>query len=137
MNLLEYMQEHKEEEITVFDKDYDIETYFYGEGFNNTKDDWDKAIDKIAECLEVAEEVANKNRPCVVVNLSEVLEERLKSGVMDDLFNTRNIDAVMCDIESIFSGNVSEEWLTDFAEAFQAESCHQEKESRTADVLEM
>ena len=53
MNLLEYMKQHKEEEITVFDKDYDMETYF--EYSTDSKDNWEKAMDKIAEHLEVVE----------------------------------------------------------------------------------
>lgn len=150
MNLLEYMQEHKEEEITVFDKDYDMETYFEYSA-DDSKNNWDKAIDKIAEHLEVVEEVADENRPygdnpCVVVNMTEVMERSLESGVMDDLFISKNIGAVMSDMHNILSwirkkgngGYVSEEWIMDFVDALdKAESFQQEKESKTADVLEI
>ena len=40
MNLPEFMKQCEvDEEITVFDKDYDIEIYFYGECYNDTIDD--------------------------------------------------------------------------------------------------
>lgn len=142
MNLFEYMQQHEEEEITVFDKDYDIETYFYGDfygdGFAGTKDDWDRAMDKIAEHLEIVEELTNRDRPCVVVNMTEVMEKSLESGTMDDLFISKNIDAVMGDMHNILAGYVSEEWLMDFADALdKADSFQQEKECRTAEALEI
>ena len=133
MNLLEYMKQHKAEEITVFDKDYDMETYF--EYSTDSKDNWEKAMDKIAEHLEVVEEVTGRNRPygdnpCVIVNMTEVMERNLESGVMDDLFYNKNIDAVMSEMDLILAGYVSEEWLMDFAEALQAGAVNSAKKRK-------
>lgn len=140
MNLLEYMQQHEEEEITVLDDVYDMETYFDFSD-KDSKDDWDKAMDKIAEHLEIVEEMTDREpheNPCVVVNMTEVMEKALESGLMDDLFISKNIDDVMCDMQNILAGYVSEKWLVDFADALdKAEAFQQEKECRTADVLEM
>ena len=60
------------------------------------------------------------DNPCVIVNMTEVMERNLESGVMDDLFYNKNIDAVMSEMDLILAGYVSEEWLMDFAEALQA-----------------
>lgn len=121
MNLLEFLKQYEEdEEITVFDKEYDLEIYFYGKGDSDKTQElkeWQKAYDKIAECLDVVEELTDRDCPTVVVNLSEVLEKSLKSDAMDDLFISKNIDVVMSEMDLILAGNVSEKWLADFAKA--------------------
>lgn len=40
------------EELTVWDKDYDIETYFYG-GKPDKSDKWDMAIDRLTYLLVI------------------------------------------------------------------------------------
>lgn len=40
------------EELTVWDKDYDIETYFYG-GKPDKSDKWDMAIDRLTYLLTI------------------------------------------------------------------------------------
>lgn len=142
MNLLEYLKQHENEEVAVFDKDYDMETYFeYSD--KDSKDNWNRAMDRIAEHLEVTEEMDENKRvyeevPCVIVNMMEVMEQSIETGVMDDLFISKNIGAVMNDMPNILAGYVSEEWLMDFADALdKAESFQQEKKSRTAEALEM
>lgn len=109
MTLYEYIQNSADEEITVWDKNYDIETYFYG---NDEKDAWDKAMNDIAKCLSVVE----FRNGGVVVNLSEVIENKLPEFKNADLFKNCYIDDIMNDIGSIFAGHVSEEWLTIFAD---------------------
>lgn len=121
MNLLEFMKQCEEdEEITAFDKDYDLEIYFYGGKYIDKADNWEKSMNKIAECLTVVEELTGRDYPTVVVNLSEMLEKSLENGAMDDLFYSKNIDVVMSEMDLILAGYVSEEWLVDFAEALQA-----------------
>lgn len=121
MNLLEFMKQCEEgEEIIVFDKDYDIEIYFYGEKYTDKVANWEKSMNKIAECLTVIEELTDRYRLTVVVNLSEILEKSLESGTMDELFYSKNIDVVMSEMDIILAGNVSEKWLADFAESLQA-----------------
>lgn len=121
MNLLEFMKQCEEgEEIIVFDKDYEIEIYFYGGKYTDKVDNWEKSMNKIAECLTVIEELTDRDRLTVVVNLSEILEKSLESGTMDELFYSKNIDVVMSEMDIILAGNVSEKWLADFAESLQA-----------------
>lgn len=121
MNLLEFMKQCEEgEEIIVFDKDYDIEIYFYGGKYTDKVDNWEKSMNKIAECLTVIEELTDRDHLTVVVNLSEILEKSLESGKMDELFYSKNIDVVMSEMDIILAGNVSEKWLADFAESLQA-----------------
>lgn len=109
MTLYEYIQYSADEEITVWDNDYDIETYFYR---NDGKDAWDKAMNDIAKCLSVVE----FRNGGVVVNLSEVIENKLPELKNADLFKNCYIDDIMDDIGSIFAGYVSEDWLVLFAD---------------------
>lgn len=110
MTLLDYIRMNPEgTEITVFDNEYDIETYFY----NDVDDhwDWQTAMMKIAGKLEV---VSFRDRG-VVVNLSEVIRRNIHNGKFKDLFIRNNVDDIMYDIGNILAGCVSEEWLTEFA----------------------
>ena len=110
MRLSEYLNKFYKtgEEVTVWDKDYDIETYFY---FSDTFDEWDAAMYEVAESLEVVE-VRNGG---VIVNLSDVIERNINNGVFKDLFINNDVDSIMDDIENIFAGYVSTEWLKRFA----------------------
>lgn len=103
-----------DEEITVWDKDYDIEVYFYGVGYvtddDGTVDRWDKAMLSLSKLLEVVE----SSDDGYTVNLSEVIENKLDELERADLFIRCNIDAIMDDMMNILSGNVSEEWLEKF-----------------------
>ena len=114
MTLLEYINEHEGEEITIHDVDYDIESYFYG---GEPQDNWDRAMQKLAACLDVREIEADGEG--VTVNLSELIENNLEK--IKDLFIISTVDAIMNDIEAILSGNVSERWMIDFADAITGE----------------
>jgi hypothetical protein len=95
------------EELTVWDRDYDIETYFYS---GTPKDKWDKAIMELSKILTVTEIRTNG----VIVNLAEVIENNLEKLDVSDLFYECNIDLIMDDMDSILAGNVSEDWLMEF-----------------------
>lgn len=99
-------------EYIVTDVDYDIETYFYYEGWD--ADDWAIAKNIIAQHLNVIE-VIEPDR--VVVDLSPLIERNIHNGTFEKLFIRNNVDDIMDDIMAIFSGYVSEEWLMDFAES--------------------
>ena len=103
-----------DEEITVWDKNYDIEIYFYGIGYvtdvDGTIDRWDKALLSLSKLVEVVESSDNG----YTVNLSEVIENKLNELEVADLFFDCNIDAIMDDMMNILAGNVSEEWLEKF-----------------------
>lgn len=108
MKLYEYLDLMPEgEELTVWDKDYDMETYFYG---GNPGDKWDKAIYDLSKLLTV-EEIRNNG---VTVNLSEIIENKLENLDKADLFIRCDIDSIMDDIDNILAGNVSEDWMEQF-----------------------
>ena len=107
MTLYEYLQQTTDWEVTVWDKDYDIETYFYK---TDGKDKWDKAMNDLAKLLTIS----RFSKDGLVVNLYEVIEKKIAQLKEADLFNVCKIDWIMNDIDAILAGNVSEEWLTKF-----------------------
>jgi hypothetical protein len=115
MTLHEYLQQTSDWEITVWDKDYDIETYFYKEDGKNA---WDKAMNEFAKLLTITQ-FGNGG---VIVNLADVIESKLPALKKSDLFIRCNIDAIMDDIDNILAGCVSEEWLTKFVEVLKGET---------------
>ncbi len=104
-NYLELMP--KGEELTVWDKDYDMETYFYG---GKPDDKWDKAMSDLSKLLTVEEIRSNG----VTVNLSKIIENKINELNKADLFIRCDIDSIMDDIDNILAGNVSENWLEQF-----------------------
>ena len=112
MTLYEYLQKTRDWETTVWDKDYDVETYFYK---TDDKDKWDKAMNELAKLLTVFD--FGKNG--VTVNLSEVIENKLLQLKDADLFLRYDIGSIMDGIDYILAGNVSEEWLTEFVDVLK------------------
>lgn len=110
MKLYEILEKTDGNETTVWDKDYDMETYFYYS--DSTTDKWDMAMMKIAKALEVTS-IHDGGYEC---NISEVIEKHIGEEDFDSLFVDSDIDAIMDDIENILAGNVSENWITKFAE---------------------
>lgn len=111
MKLYEYLDLMPEgEELTVWDKDYDMETYFYG---GEPEDEWDKAMSDLSKLLTV-EEIKNNG---VTVNLSEIIESKTDKLDKANLFIECDIDSIMDDIDNILAGNVSEEWMEEFVVA--------------------
>lgn len=98
------------EELTVWDKDYDMETYFYG---GEPEDKWDKAMSDLSKLLTI-EEIRSDG---VTVNLSEIIERRTDKLDKANLFIECDIDSIMDDIANILAGNVSEEWMEQFVAA--------------------
>lgn len=119
MTLKEFIERYPNEaEFTVIDNEYVIETYFY---HPDMLEPWDKAMDKIAGLLNVIvyEEPTAIHNPRVTVNLSELIERNINNGKFTELFKYNDIDSIMDDIEAIFAGNVSKEWLTEFADSLE------------------
>jgi hypothetical protein len=112
MTLYEYLKTTTDWEITVRDKDYDIETYFYKADNGNKMDAWDKAMYEFAKLLTIT----SISSDGVTVNMAEVIESKLPELKKADLFIVCKIDPIMDGIDSILAGNVSEEWLTEFVE---------------------
>lgn len=117
MTLHEYLQNTSDWEITVWDKDYDMETYFYKADNENKLDAWDKAMYEFAKLLTIT----NFSSDGVTVNMSDVIEKKLPELDKADLFIRCNITAIMDDIDNILAGYVSEEWLTEFVNVLRGE----------------
>lgn len=96
------------DEVTVWDKDYDMETYF---SYTKDGDDWDKAMMDLAKLVQVVEE----RDTGVVVDFTGLIEPKV--GDLSDLFIDNDIDAIMSELDLILAGNVSEKWLIKFVEA--------------------
>lgn len=110
MTLYEYLQTYKDDELTVFDEDYDMETYFY----TRVSDDaWDAAMVELSKLLTVTSTSANG----VSVNLSQLIESKLDK--LGDLFTLCDIDEIMYSMDRILAGNVSERWLVEFVNALK------------------
>ena len=113
MKLYEYLDLMPEgEELTVWDKDYDMETYFYG---GKPDDKWDKAMSDLSKLLTI-EEIRNNG---VTVNLSEIIENNMDKLEKANLFTDYDIDIIMAEMERDIAGNVSESWMQKFVAALK------------------
>lgn len=96
------------EEITVFDKEYDIEIYFYG-GYDTG---WQDLMLSLADLLKVTKITSNG----ITVNLSDVIEKHIDKLEKEDLFEDYDIEIIMSEMNNIISGAVSESWMKRFIE---------------------
>lgn len=111
MKLYEYLNLMPEgEDLTVWDKDYDMETYFYG---GKPDDKWDKVIFDLSKLLTITEIRTGG----VIVNLSKVIENNIDKLERTDLFTDYDIDIIMAEMERDIAGNVSESWMEQFVAA--------------------
>ena len=112
MKLYEYLKLMPDgEELTVWDKDYDIETYFYA---GKPHDKWDKEMTDLAKLLTITE-IGNSG---VTVNLSDIIYDKI--GNLDRFFITDDIDLIMCSMETILAGGVSPHWMEQFVAVLSA-----------------
>lgn len=108
MKLYDYLSlMTKDDELTVWDKDYDIEIYFYN-SYNNDGDKWDEAIRELSKILTIVQIKRNG----VIVDLADVIEKKIDK--LAGLFISCNIDNIMDDIPNIMAGYVSEKWMCEF-----------------------
>lgn len=107
MTLYEYLEQTTDWEVTVWDKDYDLETYFYK---TDGKDRWDKAMNELAKLLTIS----RFSKDGLVVNLYEVIEKKIPQLERANLFIKCTVDAIMDCIDSVLAGNVSESWIERF-----------------------
>lgn len=110
MTLYEHIKQTEDWEVTVYDKDYDIEVYFYKNDDEEELDSWDKSMEKFSKLL-IVDNISNHG---VTVNMSEFIESKMESLKKAKLFIRCDIDSIMDDIEAIISGYVSEEWMEKF-----------------------
>lgn len=113
MTLYEYLKSREDgAEITVYDKDYDMESYFY----NDVPDDeWSLAMEDLSKLLTVTKIIKDS----VEVNFSELIESKMDNIKKTDLFEECDIDEIMENLDYIIAGNVSEKWMCKFVEALK------------------
>lgn len=99
-------------EITVYDKEYDMEVYFYSD---KPDDDWNKAIEDLSKLLTITKIIKDS----VEVNFSELIELKMDNIKKVDLFGDYDIDEIMENLNYIIAGNVSEKWMRKFVEALK------------------
>ena len=114
MKLYEYINLMEDgEELTVWDKDYDMETYFYSD--KDTEDRWQNALLELSKLLTITEIRSNG----LIVNLAEIIEQNIDKLKKANLFIYCDIDSIMDDIDNILSGYVSESWMEKFVETMK------------------
>ena len=110
MKLYDYLTTLEEgTELTVWDVDYEMESYFYND---EADDDWQTSMLELAKLLDVIE-IAKYG---VTINLSEVIENKLNELKEADLFIRCTTNSIMDDMQNILSGYVSEEWFKKFVD---------------------
>lgn len=97
-------------EIAVHDKDYDIEEMYFYNDIPDEDNKWQRTMLELAKLLIVTD----IQDDCVIVNLSEIINNKLKQLKNADLFIDCDIDSIMYDMKNIISGYVSEKWLEKF-----------------------
>lgn len=100
-------------EITVTDKDYDMECYFYS---GEATDSWDKSLQELAKRLDIIE---IKNNFVVETNMSELIENNIEALEKSDLFKECDVDSIMEDMDNILAGYVSEKWMQKFVKVLK------------------
>lgn len=114
MKLYDLMQVCEEgTEITVTDKDYYMECYFYsGAG----GDVWDDSLIELAKLLDIIEV---KHNFVVETNISELIENNIEALEKSDLFKECDVDSIMEDMDNILAGYVSESWMQKFVKVLK------------------
>ncbi len=114
MTLYEYLKSREDgAEITVCDKDYDMESYFY----NDVPDDeWSLAMEDLSKLVFVTNIIEDN---IVEVDFSGLIEQKLDSIKKTDLFIKDEVNTIMGCLHEVLSGYVSEKWLRKFVEALK------------------
>lgn len=111
MTLYDYIKKSTDWEITVWDDVYDVEVYFYKPDDYNNLDLWDKSMVELSKLLEIVE-VSSSG---VTVKLSKLIEDNFDKISNNDFFLIKmDIDNIMTCMNPILSGNVSENWMSNF-----------------------
>lgn len=114
MTLYDYIKQTEDWETTVFDRDYDVEVYFY-KNDDEELDGWDKSMENLSKLLVVD----NVSKYGVTVNMAELFESKMENLKNAKLFIRTDIDSIMDDINAIISGYVSENWMEKFVDALK------------------
>ena len=124
MTLKEYLKIMEDGyEVTVCDKDYDTETYFYNDEPEPDDDIVFIYTARLSKCLKVTNEVETGH---VIVNASELVKAHISQIRASHLFKNEYandddefLDMVMEDWDNIIAGYVSENWFKKFVEILE------------------
>ena len=113
MKLYDYLTTLEEgTELTVWDVDYEMESYFYND---EADDDWQTSMLELAKLLDVTE---IKERGAVV-DISGIIEKKINELKEADLFRRCTVDSIMNDMENILAGYVNEGWFKKFVDVLK------------------
>lgn len=108
---------NKDDEVTVWDTDWDMETYFFGTEYNGTEDDWDKSMFEFSKLLDVTE--YSEEERSATVDMSGLIERNMDALEKSNLFTDCDMESIMCDMPEILAGQVSEKWLKKFVDVLK------------------
>lgn len=101
----------KNEELVVFDTDYNFKTNYY----KGEDDELRILFLKFADSLTVTQ-ISAKG---VTVKLASIIKENIKSLEKENLFEIYDIEYIMSRLENILGGNVDKEWMKKFIQCFE------------------
>lgn len=101
----------KNEELVVFDTDYNFKTNYY----KGEDDELRILFLKFADSLTVTQ-ISAKG---VTVKLASTIKENIKSLEKENLFEIYDIEYIMSRLENILGGNVDKEWMKKFIQCFE------------------
>ena len=101
----------KNEELVVFDTDYNFKTNYY----KGEDDELRILFLKFADSLTVTQ-ISAKG---VTVKLASTIKENIKSLKKENLFEIYDIEYIMSRLENILGGNVDKEWMKKFIKCFE------------------
>lgn len=101
----------KNEELVVFDTDYNFKTNYY----KGEDDELRILFLKFADSLTVTQ-ISTKG---VTVKLASTIKENIKSLEKENLFEIYDIEYIMSRLENILGGNVDKGWMKKFIQCFE------------------
>ena len=99
-------------EITCIDTVYSVEWYAYVD--DEISDNFDLGCQMIWEYLEIVGFV-NSNAGFVMVDITSAIKEHMDEFKKAELFETDRVSDIVMNMNVIFSGYVSEDWMMKFA----------------------
>lgn len=114
MTLYEYLKSRPSSaEVTVYDKDYDTEVYFY----NDIPDDkWDMTMEDLSKLVLVTKIIMDDVVEC---DFTGLIEQKLDDIKDTNLFTNNTVNGIMGCLHRIISGDVSDVWLQKFVEVLK------------------
>lgn len=123
MTLYEFMKTYDGWELTCWDKEIDVEFYFYNDDEAEAQNDvFDNAMLRLSKLLEVVEVVEGEPgmREGVVVDMYGLIDKHLAAMKAAHIIGKHADTAdVVEDMEMILAGNLTEEDFDEFVSALE------------------